>query len=63
MPKADVNGAVSSCIECAAAPAKRARPASVVKPRVAWRTDGVPTRAKRARVKGSRGTLRMGLST
>ena len=34
-PKADVKGAVSGCIECADAPASRARAASVLKPRVA----------------------------
>ena len=39
-PKADVNGAVSGSMACAAAPARRARPASVVKRRVAWRSDG-----------------------
>ena len=62
-PKADVSGAVSGSMECAAAPARSARAESVVKRPAVWRTDGAPTRAKRARASGSRGTERMGLST
>ncbi len=60
---ADVSGAVSGSMEWAAAPARSARAASVVKRRVTWRTDGVPATAKRASASGSRGTERMGLST
>ena len=58
--KAEVNGAVSGSIECAAVPARRARAASVVKRRAVWCTDGVPTSAKRASASGSRGMLRIG---
>ena len=42
-PKAEVNGAVSGSMECAAAPASRARAASVLKRRAVCSTDGVPT--------------------
>ena len=62
-PKADVNGAVSGSMECAAAPASSARAASVLKRRAVRWTDGVPTNAKRARASGSLGRLRIGPRT
>ena len=62
-PKADVNGAVSGSMECAAAPATSARAASVLNRRAVRWIDGVPTIANRARANGSRGMLRIGPST
>ena len=52
-PKADVSGAVSGSMECAAVPAKSARAASVLKRRAVCCTEGVPTSAKRASANGS----------